>query len=59
MYSLISYTLKNNRYFQKDRERLFRGVRLPYTNILQFKQAKRKVILMKQFTLIVEEKKIV
>ena len=42
MYSLNSYGLKNNKYFQEDEKKLFRGVLLPYTNFYNLNKLKEK-----------------
>ena len=50
MYSLNSYALKNDKFFTKDGETLYRGVKLPYSNLLPYERAKGKIIVLTAFT---------
>ena len=57
MYSSNSYG-GNGNYYNKNREVLFRGCKLPFTDLLQYKKAKEKVILFPAFTTTNEDIKI-
>jgi hypothetical protein len=50
MYSLNSYALKKNMYMCTNDKQLYRGDNLPYTQIIQYEQAKGNIILLKSFT---------
>ena len=49
MYSLNSYG-KNGAYYNKNKVDIFRGLKLPFTSLLLYEKAKKKVILLPFFT---------
>ena len=48
MYSLNSYG-RNGKYYNKNKEVLFRGCIMPFTSLLQYEKSKEKVILCPAF----------
>ena len=49
MYSLNSYAIKNSKYFTLE-ETLYRGIKIPYSNLLPYEKAKGKIIILTSFT---------
>ena len=49
MYSLNSYAIKNSKYFTLE-ETLYRGIKMPYSNLLPYERAKGKIIILTSFT---------
>ena len=58
MYSLNSYAQINKKYFCKDETFLSRGIKIPYSTILQYERAKGKIITFSSFITTSENKKI-
>ena len=50
MYSLNSYAEKNKKYFNLNKKQIYRGVKMPYSCLLQYERAKHKIILLPSFT---------
>ena len=49
MYSLNSYAIKNSKYFLLLLT-LYRGIKIPYSNLLPYERAKGKIIMLTSFT---------
>ena len=58
MYALNSYAEKNKMYFNKNKERIYRGIKVPYTSLLPYERAKNKIILLSSFTSTSEKEKV-
>ena len=56
MYSLNSYG-RNGKYYNKNKEVLFRGCIMPFTSLLQYEKSKEKVILCPAFFWTSEDEK--
>ena len=56
MYSLNSYALKNQKFFNKDNNYIYRGIEIPYSCLLPYERAKGKIILLTSFTSTSESK---
>ena len=50
MYSLNSYAKNDRAYYNSDKQKLFRGIKLSYSSLLPYERAKGKVILLSAFT---------
>jgi hypothetical protein len=50
MYSLNSYAKKNKKFCTQNNKKLYRGITLPYTFLLQYERAKGKAICFSSFT---------
>ena len=50
MYSLNKYAKANNMFYTKNKEEVYRGVQLTYTNLLPYERAKGQIILLSSFT---------
>jgi len=50
IYSLNSYALKNNKFFNNDGVTLYRGIQIPYSSLLPYERAKGKIIILSGFT---------
>ena len=50
MYSLNSYSLKNEKFFTKVGVTLYRGIQAPYSCLLPYERAKGKIIILSSFT---------
>ena len=50
IYSLNSYALKNNKFFNNDGVTLYRGIQIPYSSLLPYERAKGKIIILSCFT---------
>ena len=49
IFSLNSYALKNNMFFIKDKEKLYSGIKLPYSKILSYEKVKGQIITFPHF----------
>ncbi len=58
MYSLNSYAKNDRAYYNSDKQKLFRGIKLSYSNLLQYERAKGKIILFSTFILTSESEDI-
>ena len=54
MYSLNKYAKKEGKYYNLDKNELFRGMKLPYSSILPYERAKGKIIALPYFTSVIE-----
>ena len=50
MYHLNTYALKNDKYYNQDEKILYRGVKMKYSCLLQYKRAEGKIIALTSFT---------
>ena len=50
MYSLNSYAETNNAYFKSNNIKVYRGIKIPYSCLLQYERAKNKIIVFSSFT---------
>ena len=50
IFELNSYALKNGKYFNQNKAVLFRGIKIPYSCLLQYERAERKIIVLTSFT---------
>ena len=55
MYSLNEYAKKKNKYINEKRT-IFRGIKIPYTSLLEYERAINKIIIFSAFTSTSEEK---
>ena len=58
MYSLNKYGEQNQKYYNKDKTVLCRGIKIPYSCLLPYERAIGKVILLSSFTSTSEDKKV-
>jgi hypothetical protein len=49
MHSLNSYALKYGHYCDIDRKEFYRGMKLPYSSLISYERAKRKIIFISSF----------
>ena len=49
-YSLNSYAINNNMYCIEDKKTIYRGIKMPFTCLLQYIRANGKIILLSSFT---------
>ena len=50
MYSLNNYAKQKGKYYDLDKTEVFRGMKLPYSEILVYERAKGKIIILPAFT---------
>ena len=50
MYSLNSYAIKNQKFFNSNDIIIYRGIKIPYSSLLSYERAKGKIILLTSFT---------
>ena len=50
MFVLNSYALKNGKYFNQNKAALYRGITIPYSCLLQYERAEKKIIVLPSFT---------
>ena len=50
MFTLNSYALKNNKFFVKNQEKLYRGIKIPYSSLIAYERAKGQKICLSAFT---------
>ncbi len=50
MFTLNSYALKNNKFFVKNQEKLYRGIKIPYSSLIPYERAKGQKICLSAFT---------
>jgi hypothetical protein len=50
MYSLNSYAIKNQKFFNSNDTIIYRGIKIPYSSLLSYERAKGKIILLTSFT---------
>jgi len=56
MYALNSYAMKRNKFYKKDKKALYRGIKIPYSCLLQYERARGKIIILTSFTSTTEDK---
>ena len=57
MFSLNKYGYDKQKYYSKNNKKVFRGLIIPYSNLLSYERAKGKIILFSAFTSTSESKK--
>ena len=58
MHSLNSYAINNNMYCIKDKKTIYRGIKMPFTCLLQYIRANGKIILLSSFTSTSEDEQV-
>jgi len=58
MYSINNYGKDKDKFYNQDNKIIFRGAKIPYSNILTYKRAKGKIILFPSFTSTSESQKL-
>ena len=58
MFSLNEYAKKEGKYYDLDGTNIYRGIKLPYSNILPYERAKGKIIIFSSFTTTFKDEKI-
>jgi len=56
MYSLNSYAKKDKKFYTKNKETIYRGIKIPYSCLLPYIRAKGKIIVLTSFTSTSESK---
>ena len=56
MYHLNVYALKKNMFFNQNKKILYRGIKIPYSNLLPYERARGKIIVLTSFTSTSENK---
>ena len=56
MYHLNTYALKKNMFFNTNEKILYRGLKIPYSNLLPYERARGKIIVLSSFTSTSESK---
>ena len=56
MYSLNLYAEKQKKYYKEKNKTLYRGIKMPYSCLLPYERAKKKIILISSFTSTSENK---
>ena len=56
MYHLNVYALKKNMFFNQNKKILYRGIKIPYSNLLPYERARGKIIVLSAFTSTSENK---
>jgi len=56
MYSLNSYAKKDKKFYTKNQETVYRGIKIPYSCLLPYIRAKGKIIVLTSFTSTSESK---
>ena len=50
MFSLNTYAQNNNMYFKENKKKIYRGIKIHYSCLLQYKRAINKIIILSAFT---------
>ena len=58
MYHLNSYALKKKMFYNNSKKILYRGIQIPYSNLLPYERARGKIIILTSFTSTSENKDI-
>ena len=58
MYSLNSFAIKQNKFFNENNKIVYRGIKMPYSSLLSYERAIGKIILFSSFTSTSEKIKI-
>jgi len=58
MYHLNSYALKKKMFYNNNKSILYRGIQIPYSNLLPYERARGKIIVLTSFTSTSENKDI-
>ena len=58
MYSLNSYAMGNNMYCKEDKKNIYRGIKMPFSCLLPYIRADKKIILLSSFTSTSEDEQV-
>jgi hypothetical protein len=58
MYSLNSYAKGNNMYCKEDKKNIYRGIKIPFSCLLPYIRADKKIILLSSFTSTSEDEQV-